>query len=418
MSQSSPFVPRFIGSNFKNFLLGGARDREVRATAELYARARRAYKRYPLATQQARDRYITDIMFEVAEEFTPLPCRPLIFALGDLAESLLTLDGLGGIPEIASIETLSIEESITLRAQLWRLLRFVEDWDRLSTIWRTKLVILCQGILHGVPASARGTYQTEEDSTAASMSIPLIDLCPDPATVIARTMATLYDDDVVGSHLFEIVREQFERNLCAASGVPYERRGDTSKSVVPPGEYQVESNEQLVGAYLGATPFAAFFSTRVPFSIPLPVRFEHIHILAGSGHGKTQTLQHLILSDLTRPEPPGLVIIDSQGDMIRKISRLALFDGGRRAGTKAHHHRSARRGSSARPQHVRRELGAHGPLRNAADREQILNGVIELYEYFFGSLLGAELTQKQSVIFRYLARLMITIPGRDHPDHD
>jgi hypothetical protein len=47
----------------------------------------------------------------------------------------------------------------------------------------------------------------------------------------------------------------------------------------------------------------------------------------------------------------------------------------------------------------------------AADREQILNGVVELYEYFFGSLLGAELTQKQSLVFRYLARLMIQIPS-------
>jgi hypothetical protein len=48
---------------------------------------------------------------------------------------------------------------------------------------------------------------------------------------------------------------------------------------------------------------------------------------------------------------------------------------------------------------------------NTAAREQILNGVIELYDYIFGSLLGAELTQKQSVIFRYLTRLMLTIPG-------
>src|ERR1700722_13677520 len=44
------------------------------------------------------------------------------------------------------------------------------------------------------------------------------------------------------------------------------------------------------------------------------------------------------------------------------------------------------------------------------DRERVLNGVIELYEIFFDAMLGAELTQKQGVIFRYLARLMITIP--------
>ena len=45
------------------------------------------------------------------------------------------------------------------------------------------------------------------------------------------------------------------------------------------------------------------------------------------------------------------------------------------------------------------------------EREKLLNGAIALYEYLFGALLGAELTQKQGVIFRYLARLMLTVPG-------
>src|SRR5690606_27959232 len=44
------------------------------------------------------------------------------------------------------------------------------------------------------------------------------------------------------------------------------------------------------------------------------------------------------------------------------------------------------------------------------DREKILNATIELYEYFFGALLGAELTQRQGLIFRYLARLLMEIP--------
>jgi len=47
----------------------------------------------------------------------------------------------------------------------------------------------------------------------------------------------------------------------------------------------------------------------------------------------------------------------------------------------------------------------------ALDREKILNGTIELYEYIFGALLGAELTQRQGVIFKYIARLMMEIPN-------
>ena len=39
-----------------------------------------------------------------------------------------------------------------------------------------------------------------------------------------------------------------------------------------------------------------------------------------------------------------------------------------------------------------------------------MNGTVELYNYIFGALLGAEMTQKQSVIFTFLARLMLAIP--------
>src|SRR4051812_29087805 len=52
-------------------------------------------------------------------------------------------------------------------------------------------------------------------------------------------------------------------------------------------------------------------------------------------------------------------------------------------------------------------LAAYNPV----EREKLINGAIALYEYLFGALLGADLTQRQGVIFRYLARLMMTVPG-------
>jgi hypothetical protein len=50
-------------------------------------------------------------------------------------------------------------------------------------------------------------------------------------------------------------------------------------------------------------------------------------VVAGTGHGKTQTLQHLLMHDLTRKpaEVPSLVIIDSQGDMLSKLAHLELL---------------------------------------------------------------------------------------------
>src|SRR3546814_160282 len=124
-------------------------------------------------------------------------------------------------------------------------------------------------------------------------------------------------------------------------------------------------------------------------------------------------MQLLIHHDLMRTKDDGrsVVIIDSQGDLIRTISHLAAFS--------PHAAESlADRLVIIDPNDVefpvclnlfdwnRERLASYSPVH----REQILNGTIELYEYLFGALLGAELTQKQGVIFKYLARLMLEIP--------
>ncbi|WP_428150929.1 hypothetical protein [Brevundimonas sp.] len=45
-----------------------------------------------------------------------------------------------------------------------------------------------------------------------------------------------------------------------------------------------------------------------------------------------------------------------------------------------------------------------------ATREQVTAGVIQTFDYLFSGLLGADLTAKQGVFFRYVARLMLTLP--------
>ena len=187
----------------------------------------------------------------------------------------------------------------------------------------------------------------------------------------------------------------------------------SSKPLVWPLDRDDLSPSELVEEYFSGTPFKRLLSLPLPFHIPFPARFEHMHVVGGSGHGKTQLLQHLILGDLAKLcEGHGsLVVIDSQGDMLNAITRLAEFspdlDGG-----------LADRLVLIDPNDVE-----HPPALNlfdfgldrldrygAADREKLVNGAIALYEYLFGSLLGAELTQRQGVIFRYLARLMMVVP--------
>src|SRR5258708_34748478 len=87
------------------------------------------------------------------------------------------------------------------------------------------------------------------------------------------------------------------------------------------------SPDYLVEAYSPGTPFLEFFHSPLPFAIPFPARFEHTHIVGGTGHGKTQLMQFLINHDLVRAmeDYRSVVVMDSQGDLIGTISRLAYF---------------------------------------------------------------------------------------------
>src|SRR3954452_12358313 len=73
-----------------------------------------------------------------------------------------------------------------------------------------------------------------------------------------------------------------------------------------------------------------FLHSKIPkspeiFNIPEQSRFEHTLIVGGSGHGKTQLLQHLFMTFDLRDVAAGhksVVFIDSQGDMLQKILHL------------------------------------------------------------------------------------------------
>ena len=62
-------------------------------------------------------------------------------------------------------------------------------------------------------------------------------------------------------------------------------------------------------------------------------RLEHCLVVGGSGHGKSQLLEWLILPDLKRTRPPAIVVLDSKSphedyhrsNMTDRISRLDIF---------------------------------------------------------------------------------------------
>jgi hypothetical protein len=149
--------------------------------------------------------------------------------------------------------------------------------------------------------------------------VPLSDLAYDVPEVIERLIATVWDKDVVDTGLYARVRERFDWNALVASGIDPKSQGTSSRPVVFPIKARWDSASELVERYLRGTAFAGLLTAPYPFSLPSSVRFEHCHIVGGTGHGKTQLLQSLIYRDLMEVVEGklSLRVIDSQGDMLR-----------------------------------------------------------------------------------------------------
>ena len=389
----SPFVP-FI----RRFTDERARD--LADTIALYNEVRAAHAKTVWAKDDAVERVNSFVVEQLAEIVTLPSSLPIAQAFDRCQQSILALETTIFSSRAIDWNTavLSLKEQVDLRRFLRAQQHFLANEDRVAELLVTALGNVFGGIISEMP-----TLPTAGDTP---FTVPLIALLPDPGGTVDRTIGTLFKPDLLDAGLFATLNDRLYDNVCRASGIaPTEEK--PRKPFVMPHQSDLPPME-MVQAYLSGTPFLDLFLTPVPFVIPIEARFEHTHIVAGIGHGKTQLMQTMMLADFDDPDRPAVVAIDSQGDMIRTLSRLERFN----------------------PSHDDRLIildpaDTEWPLKlNLFDvnrarldqlprgqREQILAGIIELYDYIFGALLGSELTAKQSVVFRFLAQLMMIIPN-------
>ena len=409
------FKPLLSGSsNLSNALSASPRSREEKETRALYEAARVAHGRLPFSSEDATIDFIIDVVFEATRQAEIAPSRRITLALCAFVEELLAAEGIAKLPSPEAISNLTIEEGIELRASLSRMRKISESWTRSERQWRNMVCAVLVAIFDALPYSVLESDQETGGSLTQGtrFSVPLIDLCDEPAATIERAMRPFFHVENGECDLFHQVRGFLEVNAYDASGMVSEQ--DMSKDVILPTKFKASSNREVVQTYCNGTPLHGLFETALPFDIPFPARFEHTHIVGGSGHGKTQLMQLLIHGDLQKAAGDGrsVIVIDSQGDLIRTISSLEIFGSGSNSGL-------SDRLVVIDPTDIEFPvcLNLFDWNRDrfkgysALEREKLLNSAIELYEYLFGALLGAELTQRQDVIFRYIARLMIEIPG-------
>jgi len=209
--------------------------------------------------------------------------------------------------------------------------------------------------------------------------------------IVDQIVTPFFQDN--GYTHFKGLRQQLDNNL----------RQTHRTNPIYPRDYR---GDDAVGTYLNGTILKDLFDLRTPFAIPEELRFEHTHIVAGSGHGKTQTLQYLIANDLpdVAAGNKSVVVIDSQGDLIGNILRAKVLE--------------PEDIVLINPEDIaypvslnlfsvgQERLDGYSPL----EKERLTNSIIELYDFVLGSLLSAGMTAKQSVVFRYVTRLMFHIP--------
>jgi len=396
--------------NLRNWLSGDLRTREQTETRDAWAQTETLWRASPLATGG-----IQPLAFSILREAHDTASRsaavPILVSLCTAIETLLRSEDIIALePEWAVIDG-DVAVGVAIRQMLVRRRRWSGNFDQMFGIARRELLDGLAELLEALPEACFGDW----DERTESFGVPLAELLERPAEVIERLLMMAYDDETLKYEIFLKLREQLATNLLVASGFrPDDNIHERADRLILPTRQKGKSPAELARLYLAGTPFLELMELPVPFHIPEGARFEHCHIVGGTGHGKTQLMQRMIHADLVaaQTERRSVVVIDSQGDLVNKLRRLALFD-------PETPNSLASRLVVIDPADVEfpaalNLFDAHlDRVRSysAVDRERVLNGVIELYEVFFGAMLGAELTQKQGVIFRYLARLMLTIPG-------
>lgn len=242
--------------------------------------------------------------------------------------------------------------------------------------------------------SSLGSRFPRLDETSP-FTVPLLSVLPKPQAVVQGIFDALADQRLIDRGILDELAGQLSQNVARISGFEL----DNPKKVRWPADAEFAELPE----YVRDTPFEELLQTPVPLTFTHNVRFSHMHVLGGTGAGKTTLLENLLLNDLRSPDRPSLVVIDSQGDLIRKLSRLDV----RRedmilVSPKDVHHPPALNIFDVN----RERLGSY----DQATREQVIAGVIQTFDYLFSGLIGADLSAKQGVFFKFIARLMLALP--------
>jgi HEPN superfamily Swt1-like protein len=225
-------------------------------------------------------------------------------------------------------------------------------------------------------------------------TVPLHDILLGLPNAICAAQSYINDNRLLDHGLLYDIRKQLEDNENSYHRVTtYERR---KKRIPLPTEVD-EAPADLVRVYLKDTIFYELFCTPIPWRIPDTVRSEHILMIASTGSGKTQFIQQDIFSQLSKSEPPGMVVIDSQNQMIPKLERLQIA-----------RDRIVIIDPFDEPAPALNMFIAPKRSYDANPKEAVENETLQQFAWIF-SALDQELTGRMTTLFTFTARILLAM---------
>ena len=402
-------IPGRLSRRVRQGFAGIGLNRDLTKAAKLIATIEQKLIEHNLADEEGQVELAYRIAASAAERLgSGNPNGRLVDHLTAIMADLIAYEGWFTLPPPTALSDLTRSELWQLEDHLKRAEAIVDNLDTVEDLAADLLVALAAPLVEQHP---QVLANEDNDEGGLHFSVDLADLLSGVPALVEHWLQVPFAPDFDDLQLLPRLRQRLEYNLNVASGgVP----GDSGSVRSPrlPTRHSSMSDSAIMAAYLEGTPLLSLPDYRINITLPQTTRFEHMHIVAGSGHGKTQTLQQLILHDLetvARGEA-SIIVIDSQSDLINNIAGLDVFaPGGSLDG----------RLVLIDPTDIEwpvalnlfdaglERLDQYSPL----DRERLTNSILELYDFVLGSLLDAGMTQKQTVIFRYITRLLLHIPG-------
>ncbi|MDC9723684.1 MAG: hypothetical protein PSN34_13060, partial [Urechidicola sp.] len=237
--------------------------------------------------------------------FYKLP-EPILELILDVTVKAIKQENLFNFPEIDFSKELLLSEQIELKQQLEALDLKISDDEGMFAFWHS-----FENIIKHFVLSLETIARNDNADGGNVFNAELIHFTTDLNYHVERMIISFFGEKKAEMGLFAKNRRQFLINVDVVSGLgsnrtPQQQQEETDK-VKLPTEVDLTGHE-LVDGYLKNTYLENIFSGTTQATIPLSLRFEHCHIIAGTGHGNSNTRS---LSYTIAAGQSGGVVIDS-----------------------------------------------------------------------------------------------------------